>query len=74
MWCLLEPTGVQQGGVEGLLRGLGRGILGLITRPALGVLDAVATAADGVRRAVDLGHDVSGHLCCVGRGMVASSL
>ncbi|KAK7073665.1 hypothetical protein SK128_026196 [Halocaridina rubra] len=48
----------QQDGVEGFFRGLGRGIMGLITKPTLGVVDAVAMACDGIRRAVDLGHDV----------------
>lgn len=51
-------AGAQQDGVEGFFRGLGRGIMGLITKPALGVIDSVAMACDGIRRTVDLGHDV----------------
>lgn len=52
-------TGAQQDGVEGFFRGLGRGIMGLITKPTLGVIDSVAMACDSIRRAVDLGYDVS---------------
>lgn len=52
-------AGAQQDGVEGFFRGIGRGIMGLITKPALGVIDSVAMACDGVRRAVDLGHEAS---------------
>lgn len=51
-------AGAQQDGVEGFFRGIGRGLMGLITKPALGVIDSVAMACDGVRRAVDLGHEV----------------
>ena len=54
--CLV---GAHQDGVEGFFRGVGRGIMGLITKPALGVIDSVAMACDAVRRAVDLGHEVS---------------
>lgn len=56
---VVKPVaGAQQDGVEGFFRGIGRGIMGLITKPALGVIDSVAMACDGVRRAVDLGHEV----------------
>lgn len=60
--CLISNnsvTGAQQDGVEGFFRGLGRGIMGLITKPTLGVIDSVAMACDSIRRAVDLGYDVS---------------
>ncbi|XP_037798990.1 vacuolar protein sorting-associated protein 13A-like isoform X1 [Penaeus monodon] len=50
--------GAQQDGVEGFFRGLGRGIMGLITKPTLGVIDSVAMACDSIRRAVDLGYDI----------------
>lgn len=56
-------AGAQQDGVEGFFRGIGRGIMGLITKPALGVIDSVAMACDAVRRAVDLGHEASATLC-----------
>ncbi|XP_063887436.1 intermembrane lipid transfer protein VPS13A-like isoform X2 [Scylla paramamosain] len=56
---VVKPVaGAQQDGVEGFFRGIGRGIMGLITKPALGVIDSVAMACDAVRRAVDLGHEV----------------
>nr|XP_045607569.1 vacuolar protein sorting-associated protein 13A-like isoform X2 [Procambarus clarkii] len=51
-------AGAHQDGVEGFFKGIGRGIMGLITKPTLGVIDSVAMACDGIRRAVDLGHDV----------------
>lgn len=57
--CYHLFAGAQQDGVEGFFRGIGRGIMGLITKPALGVIDSVAMACDGVRRAVDLGHEAS---------------
>ncbi|CAL4129216.1 unnamed protein product, partial [Meganyctiphanes norvegica] len=53
-----RPRGAQKGGVEGFFRGVGRGIMGLITKPSLGVVDSVAMACDAIRRAVDLGYDV----------------
>lgn len=56
-------AGAQQDGVEGFFRGIGRGIMGLITKPALGVIDSVAMACDAVRRAVDLGHEASLKSC-----------
>ncbi|KAK8726842.1 hypothetical protein OTU49_010087 [Cherax quadricarinatus] len=56
---IVKPiAGAQQDGVEGFFKGLGRGIMGLITKPTLGVIDSVAMACDGIRRAVDLGYDV----------------
>ncbi|XP_042202978.1 vacuolar protein sorting-associated protein 13C-like isoform X2 [Homarus americanus] len=54
----IAVSGAQQDGVEGFFRGLGRGIMGLITKPTLGVIDSVAMACDGIRRSIDLGHDV----------------
>ncbi|XP_043229917.1 vacuolar protein sorting-associated protein 13A-like [Amphibalanus amphitrite] len=50
--------GSRDGGVEGFFRGVGRGLLGLLTKPAGGVLDMVAMAMDGVSRAVELGEQV----------------
>ncbi|XP_035231576.1 vacuolar protein sorting-associated protein 13A-like, partial [Stegodyphus dumicola] len=51
-------TGGQQEGVEGFFRGIGKGLLGLITKPAGGVMDMVSMAFDGIRRAAEMGERV----------------
>lgn len=43
-------SGGQLEGVEGFFRGIGKGLLGLITKPAGGVMDMVSMAFDGIRR------------------------
>ena len=52
-------AGAQEAGVEGFFKGVGRGILGLITKPALGVLDVINFTFDSLRRAVYMGLEVS---------------
>ena len=52
-------SGSRSGGVEGFFRGVGRGLLGLLTKPAGGVMDMVAMAMDGVSRAVELGEQIT---------------
>ena len=42
--------GVQEEGVEGFFKGVGKGIMGLLTKPAGGVFDMVSMAFDGVQR------------------------
>ena len=42
--------GASDDGVEGFFKGVGKGILGLLTQPIGGVLDMVSMAFDGVRR------------------------
>ncbi|UYV63297.1 hypothetical protein LAZ67_2003685 [Cordylochernes scorpioides] len=50
--------GAQQEGVEGFFKGIGKGLMGLITKPAGGVMDMVSMATDGIRRAAELGEHV----------------
>lgn len=47
--CVLF-IGATEDGVEGFFKGIGKGLLGLITQPIGGVLDLVSLAFDGVRR------------------------
>ena len=46
------PTGAQEEGVEGFFKGIGKGLLGLITKPPGGTVDMVSMAFDGIRRYV----------------------
>jgi vacuolar protein sorting-associated protein 13A/C len=47
---LCNISGAQQEGVEGFFKGVGKGLMGLMTKPAGGVLDCIAMALDGIRR------------------------
>ena len=42
--------GAQADGVEGFFKGVGKGIMGLLTKPTGGVLDMVSMAFDGLHR------------------------
>ncbi|GFG28735.1 hypothetical protein Cfor_06015 [Coptotermes formosanus] len=56
---IMKPIiGAQQDGVEGFFKGVGKGLMGLMTKPAGGVLDAIAMALDGIKRAAEMGEDV----------------
>ncbi|XP_052120649.1 intermembrane lipid transfer protein Vps13-like [Frankliniella occidentalis] len=56
---VLKPSlGAPQEGVEGFFRGTGKGFLGLMTKPGGGVVDCIATAHDGIRRATEMGEDM----------------
>lgn len=56
---IMKPIiGAQQDGVEGFFKGVGKGLMGLMTKPAGGVLDSIAMALDGIKRAVEMGEDV----------------
>ena len=46
-YCL---TGARSEGVEGFFKGIGKGLLGLLTRPTGGVIDMVSFTLDGIRR------------------------
>jgi vacuolar protein sorting-associated protein 13A/C len=48
--CNRYILGAQQDGVEGFFKGIGKGLMGLMTKPAGGVLDAIAMALDGIKR------------------------
>ena len=43
-------AGARTDGFEGFFKGFGKGILGLVTRPTVGVFDMVSTTLDGIRR------------------------
>lgn len=52
---ILDPIkGAHEDGVEGFFKGVGKGLLGLLTKPAGGVFDMVSMAFDGVRRSAEL--------------------
>jgi len=39
------------------LKGLGKGIVGLVVKPVSGVLDAASTAAEGIKNTITYGDD-----------------
>lgn len=48
--CNCDTAGAQHEGVEGFFKGIGKGLMGLMTKPAGGVLDCIAMALDGIKR------------------------
>jgi len=42
--------GAKQGGATGFVKGLGKGFIGLVTRPTGGIVDFTSTSLDLVRR------------------------
>eukprot|EP00058_Branchiostoma_floridae_P021770 XP_002607260.1 hypothetical protein BRAFLDRAFT_88208 [Branchiostoma floridae] len=56
---VLQPVkGAQQEGVEGFFKGIGKGLLGLFSRPVAGVFDMVSMSFDAVRRSAEVGNIV----------------
>ena len=47
-----SKLGAHEDGVEGFFKGVGKGLLGLLTKPSGGIFDMVSMAFDGVRRFV----------------------
>ena len=45
-------TGGKEEGIEGFFKGIGKGLLGLLTKPTGGAVDMVSMAFDGIRRYV----------------------
>ena len=45
-----SSPGAYEEGVEGFFKGVGKGLLGLITKPTGGAVDMVSMAFDGIRR------------------------
>lgn len=43
-------SGAKQQGIEGFFKGLGKGAVGLVTRPTAGVVDFASGSFDAVRR------------------------
>lgn len=47
----LKPVeGAQQEGVTGFAKGLGKGLIGVVVRPASGVVDFASSSLDAVRK------------------------
>ena len=55
---LLFFKGAQEEGVEGFFKGVGKGIMGLLTKPTGGVFDMVSMAFDGLQRAAELENSI----------------
>lgn len=56
---ILHPLrGTKEEGVEGFFKGIGKGLMGLITKPTGGAVDMVSMAFDGLRRSAEMGEDV----------------
>lgn len=52
-------SGAKEQGVGGFFKGLGKGAVGLVTRPTAGVIDFASGSLDAVKRATDLNVDVN---------------
>lgn len=54
----LKPIeGAKKEGVEGFFKGMGKGMVGLVTRPASGVIDFASGSFDAVMRATEAGEE-----------------
>lgn len=51
--------GAQDGGAEGFFKGLGRGLVGAVVKPAVGVLDFASRTTEGIRNAPDAGEKIA---------------
>ena len=48
---VIKPVmGAKQGGASGFVKGLSKGILGLVVRPAGGIIDFASTSLDVIKR------------------------
>lgn len=48
---IMKPiSGAKQEGVEGFFKGVGKGVMGLVTRPTAGVIDFASGSFDAVKR------------------------
>ncbi|XP_058986884.1 intermembrane lipid transfer protein Vps13 [Musca domestica] len=53
--CVTKPiTGAKEEGVEGFFKGLGKGTIGLVTRPTAGIVDFAHGTFDSVKRATEV--------------------
>ncbi|KAL1509353.1 hypothetical protein ABEB36_004107 [Hypothenemus hampei] len=50
-------SGAKEQGVEGFFKGLGKGAVGLVTRPAAGLVDFASGSLDVVKRVTEVGED-----------------
>ena len=46
--------GAREGGVEGLMKGIGKGAVGIIAQPVTGVVDFASGSLGALKRAVDI--------------------
>ncbi|XP_068698299.1 intermembrane lipid transfer protein VPS13C-like isoform X1 [Montipora foliosa] len=58
---VVKPVeGARSDGVEGFFKGIGKGLLGVLTHPAGGIIDMVSFTLDGIRRSAELsGEDIA---------------
>lgn len=49
--------GAKKEGALGLIKGIGKGVAGLIVKPVSGVLDAASSFSDGIRNTITFGDD-----------------
>lgn len=54
--------GAEKDGVEGFAKGIGKGLLGLLVKPVIGLSDAATDVMIGVKGTVEAGHYMSGVL------------
>ena len=54
--------GASKDGVEGFISGFGKGVIGTVTKPALGILDFATGAAATIRDGARGGHMAAGNL------------
>ncbi|XP_059615380.1 intermembrane lipid transfer protein Vps13 isoform X2 [Phlebotomus argentipes] len=52
-------SGARSDGVEGFFKGLGKGAVGLVTRPTAGVVDFASGSFEAVKRATEMSEDVT---------------
>ncbi|VDO04823.1 unnamed protein product [Rodentolepis nana] len=52
-------SGAKKEGVEGFFKGLGKGLIGTVTRPVSGVVDFASTSFEGIRRAASTSKEVN---------------
>lgn len=55
---LLPIKGSKEEGIEGFFKGVGKGLMGLITKPAGGIVDMVSMAFDGICRSAEMGEAI----------------
>lgn len=51
MFSHVASTGVEKQGAPGFFKGIGKGVTGVLLKPAGGVFDSVSVLLDGFRRA-----------------------
>ncbi|GJQ73818.1 hypothetical protein Trydic_g18756, partial [Trypoxylus dichotomus] len=57
-------SGAKEEGVGGFIKGLGKGAVGLVTRPTAGVIDFASSSLDTVKRVTELGGEEAQRVRC----------